>query len=248
VRYLYPLSSAKADSLIGALDIASGDLVIDLGCGNGGLLIDAIARGNCRGVGVEADATLLTLADAEARRRGAVQRLQLIHQPVAEYAAASGVADTIICLGGTATFGGLGAAAARCYELLRVGGRLLLGDFFWRRSPPAAYRELLGPAALTVPALGANARITVNAGFEQQLTTLASESEWDAFETARYRSALADAERLAASTAGETAAAPARQRAQSLYQAYWRHGRDALGFGLHVFRKPRGPMRLVPSA
>ncbi len=247
MRYLYPLSPAKAESLISALEIAADALLVDLGCGNGGLLIDAIDRRRCRGVGVEADAGLLTLAEAEARRRGAAERLKLVHQPVADYAPASGPADIVICLGGTASFGGLNAAAAKCYELLRVGGRLLLGDFFWRKSPPAAYRELLGDAALCVPALGANARVTVNAGFEQQLTTLASESEWDAFETARYRSALREADRLAAGAADEAAAALARERAQSLYQAYWRHGRDALGFGLHVFRKPRGPMRLVPS-
>jgi precorrin-6B methylase 2 len=138
VRYLYPLSCAKAESLLGALEIASDALVIDLGCGNGGLLIDAVARGNCRGVGVEADAELLTLADAEARRRGTAKRLQLINQPVADYSAGSGAA-------------------------------------------------------------------------------------------------------------GEAAAVQARNRAQSLYHAYWRHGRDALGFGLHVFRKPRGAVRLVTS-
>jgi hypothetical protein len=34
-------------------------------------------------------------------------------------------------------------------------------------------------------------------------------------------------------------------RAERWHQAYWRHGRDTLGYALHAFRKPRHALHLV---
>jgi SAM-dependent methyltransferase len=246
-RYLYPMSANKAASLLGALDLGADALIVDLGCGNGGLLLDAVADRACRGVGVEANGALLDWASAEIERLGAAGRVQLIQQTPKDYQGEAGLADAVICIGGRASFGDLHLAAAKCFELLRVGGRLLLGEFYWRKTPPAAYRDVLESSADSIAALGANAHITVSAGFEQQLTALSSESEWDEYETACYRCLLHLAEQRARDGLDEGASLRLFERAQALYQAYWRYGRDALGFGMHLFRKPRRPIRLIGS-
>jgi len=115
------------------------------------------------------------------------------------------------------------------------------GEPFLRRPPVAAYRELLGSAGEGLPMPGVSARAVVAAGFELTLTAVLSESEWDAHESAAYRASL----RQAAQHADHGAAAVLRERAERRYQAYWRHGRDTLGYALHAFRKPRQALHAV---
>ena len=65
---LGPFLSTPTDLIDPLLDLAgvsSDDTLVDLGCGDAGVLIEAVDRRGCRGVGVEANARLA----AEARRR-----------------------------------------------------------------------------------------------------------------------------------------------------------------------------------
>jgi len=69
MRWNTPLSQDHADLLLSRLDVAAESHVLDLGCGWGELLIQAVARlgpssGLVHGTGVETDTTALARASA----------------------------------------------------------------------------------------------------------------------------------------------------------------------------------------
>ena len=73
---------ATPDSLLDALfdhaGLTAGDTVVDLGCGDGRLVIEAAERRGCRGVGIEHDADLVAAARANAARSPASDRIRIV--------------------------------------------------------------------------------------------------------------------------------------------------------------------------
>lgn len=64
------------------VDVASpgvDDLVVDIGCGDGRLLVDAAGRYGCRGRGIERDASLAALAADNVAAAGLSDRIEIVH-------------------------------------------------------------------------------------------------------------------------------------------------------------------------
>ena len=239
-RYPALISARRAMAVIELMRVPPGGAALDVACGRGGLLIDAVALGGCTGLGLGSDAAQLAQARADAAANGVA--------PYTEFRQCAPLAfiaerryDAILCVGATAAFGTPDEAAARCLEWLRVGGVLLMGEPFLRRPPPPGYRALLGDALEQLPMTGGHARTIVAAGYELLATAVCSESEWDAHESATYRACL----HSAAARPADPAALALRARAEARYHAYWKYGRDTLGYAFHAFRKPRAPLRAV---
>jgi len=238
-RYPAPLSARRALAVIDMLRLPPAGRVLDLAAGTGGLLLDAMALNEGRGLGLVASAADATLARAAALREGLAGRVEFRTGSPEEFVAGERY-DAILLVQPTAlTEGAAERAAARCRDWLKVGGVLVIGQPFLRRPPPPGYRALLGAAGQGLKGTGASAGAIVAAGYELMLTAVCSESEWDAHESASYRARL----KHAAAFSDAHAARALKERAETWYHAYWRYGRDTLGFALHAFRKPRG---LVP--
>ncbi|NPV04523.1 MAG: methyltransferase domain-containing protein [Syntrophaceae bacterium] len=62
------------DEMIRLADVRADDVVYDLGCGDGRLVIEAVRRTGCRGVGVDIDGDLIALCRARARAAGVEER------------------------------------------------------------------------------------------------------------------------------------------------------------------------------
>lgn len=63
--------------------IAASDLVVDLGCGDGRLLVDAVTRHRCRGRGIERDRRLVELARRNVETAGLADRIDIVHADAA---------------------------------------------------------------------------------------------------------------------------------------------------------------------
>ena len=240
-RYPAPVSARRALGVAGLLAIAPGGTVLDVAAGPTGLLFDVVARNGCRGIGLAGSEAAAAAARAAAEREGLGGRVEFRVATPVEFAPARRC-DAILCVGAAdGRAQSPGDAAARCLEWLRVGGVLVYGGPFLRRTPADGYRELLGAGADGLRMTGASACAVVGAGFELLLTLVLSESEWDAHASAVYREQL----RQAASVADAHEALARRERADRWYQAYWKYGRDTLGYGLHAFRKPRHALHAI---
>lgn len=73
-----------ADNVVVAMlkmaEVKSGDFVIDLGSGDGRIVIAAAKQFGARGVGIEIDATLINTARAEAERQGVAGRVTFVNE------------------------------------------------------------------------------------------------------------------------------------------------------------------------
>ncbi len=77
------------DEMLRLADIRAGDFVVDLGSGDGRLVISAAERFGARGYGVDIDPTLVKLANANAAKAGVAARVRfeerdLFETPLAE--------------------------------------------------------------------------------------------------------------------------------------------------------------------
>jgi SAM-dependent methyltransferase len=235
-RYPAPVSARRALAVIEMLRLPPAGRVLDLAAGTGGLLLDAMTLNEGRGLGLVANEADAAIARGAAAREALDGRVEFLVTPPAEFRPEHRF-DAILLVQPTAPANAAPElAAARCLDWLKVGGVLLVGQPFLRRPAPPRYRALLGAAGHGLRTTGACAGAIVAAGFELLVTAVCSESEWDAHESASYRAVL----NYAAGFEDAHAARALRERAETWYHAYWRYGRDTLGFAFHAFRKARG--------
>lgn len=69
--------------------LATGDLLVDLGCGDGRWLFSGVERFGCRALGIEIDAALVARCRAEAARRGLercvrVEEGDILHEDISQ--------------------------------------------------------------------------------------------------------------------------------------------------------------------
>jgi 2-polyprenyl-3-methyl-5-hydroxy-6-metoxy-1,4-benzoquinol methylase len=124
------------------------DRVLDIGCGTGTLALRMLRRG-ATVTGLDMSEQMLGVARKYADREGLGDRLVLIKDSVTQLSkhAQPGSFDCIVC---TMVLGELSSEYVKyvfdeCFNLLRPGGRLLIGDEVWpeNRLMHAIYRGML---------------------------------------------------------------------------------------------------------
>ncbi len=231
-----PLSEARADRLISRLARNSPTTVLDIGCGWGELMLRVLtAAPDATGTGVDIDAEALARGREAATARGLADRVRFVEGSATE--TTHGPADLVLCLGASQALGDRLPEALK--ELrLRVadGGRVLLGEGFWQRTPtPAELSGMWPDAAVTDHHdLATLVDLAIEAGFRPEWTETASLDEWEEFESAY----LADVEVWLAEHPGHPLAAETRERADR-HRARWLTYRGVLGLAY---------LTLVPTA
>jgi len=77
-----PTPQAVVDAMLEIAEVGPGDFVIDLGSGDGRIVLTSATRHKASGMGVDIDGELVELANASAQRLGVAQRVQFHQQDV----------------------------------------------------------------------------------------------------------------------------------------------------------------------
>ncbi|MFE0674422.1 SAM-dependent methyltransferase [Streptomyces sp. NPDC058867] len=232
-----PLSESRAERMVRRLARREPATVLDIGCGWGELLLRILAAApGAKGVGVDINAEDLDRGRRAAEARGLAGRVEFREESAREGDGPGGdgpdPADLVLCLGSSHALSGAPApehtveALRALRGLVRDGGRVVLGEGFWERTPTE--RELAGmwPGAAVSDHydLAALLDAAVAAGFRPEWTETANRDEWEEFESA-YQ---ADAEVWLAAHPGHPEADAARERLDR-HRSQWMHYRGVLG-------------------
>lgn len=234
--YCSPLSAGKAAWLVGLLGLGPAARILDIGCGKGALLLDAVQRYGCRGVGVDPNPHFLTEAKRHADEDGVLSHLTLHQAPLAEVESMPALQqpfDAIFCLGASQAVGRYRDLLAYAHARLGPRGKLLVGDGYWKRPPAADYLAVLGAAPDEFGTHAGNLAAAFASGYHVLATATASEDEWDAYEGLYCRGRT----RFALEHADDPDAAELLERAQRWHEAYLRWGRETLGFGYYLLQR-----------
>ncbi|WP_037911114.1 methyltransferase [Actinacidiphila yeochonensis] len=227
-----PLSSARADRLVGRLAATRPSTVLDIGCGWGELLLRLLeAVPDATGIGVDLDADDLARGRDAAQARGLTERVSFVEESGA--GSARGPADVVLCLGASHALSDeqpphhTPAALAALRGLVNPGGRVLLGEGFWERPPTPGQLAAMWPGAAADehPDLAGLVDLAVAAGFRPSGIEAATAEEWDVFES-DYRS---DAEDWLATHPEHPRAAETRTRLDRQRRSWLRGYRGVLG-------------------
>lgn len=228
LEILNPLPRGALERVLDAFSLGPDPEVLDLGCGKGALLLDAVTHLGGRGRGIDRNAAFIAAGEAMAAARGLADRVVLEVGEVREDALAFGAWDLVLCVGarplGQTLEENLGALA----RLLRPGGAVVLGEGYWRRPPAPEYLAVLGAAVTEMPERSALDRVGEGAGLRVQCIVEASEDAWESYEGAYLSNMLG----FVAAHPSDPDAARFEARARGWNAAYQRWGRDTLGFAL----------------
>ncbi|MFI8824725.1 SAM-dependent methyltransferase [Streptomyces sp. NPDC053431] len=218
-----PLSEARAGRIVARLAAASPRTVLDVGCGWGELLLRVLdAVPGADGLGIDINGEDLALGRRLAAARGLAERVTYVEE--SGFGTKRGPADLVLCLG---------SGQALCPDdpydpavvlrelrrLVRPGGRVLLGEGFWQRTPTDAELARMWPDAHVEehPSLDGLVDLALEAGFRTAWIETASQEEWEEFESGyRHAAELWLAAHPDHPLAAETRARVDRQRSQWL--------------------------------
>jgi ubiquinone/menaquinone biosynthesis C-methylase UbiE len=226
------LSEERAAGFLARLAATEPKSVLDIGCGWGELSLRLLAATpGATGIGIDLAAQDLERGRALAAGRGLGDRMEYLEESAT--GTQHGPADVVLCLGSgqalsdAPTPGQYGEALKELRRLVNPGGRVLYGEGFWERPPRPEELARMWPDARAddhLPLAGM-VEAAVEAGFRVEWLEVATQEEWDQFESGY----LADIEVWLAANAGHPKAAELRAGTDRHRTSYLTGYRGILG-------------------
>ncbi|WP_067812992.1 SAM-dependent methyltransferase [Actinomadura kijaniata] len=227
-----PFSEDRTRRIVARLADVSPATVLDIGCGWGELLLRVLeAVPGSTGVGLDINAEDLARGRDLAKERGLAERVEFVEESA--LGTLRGPVDVVLCLGSGQALCDPeqpydpGVVLRELRRLVRPGGRVLLGEGFWERSPTDEELAAMWPGAHAGDHLGLGPLVdlAIESGFRPAWIESASREEWEEFESG-YRH---DTELWLATHPDHPLAAETRERVDR-QRSSWADGyRNVLG-------------------
>lgn len=233
-RICNPYSFEQLGRTLDFADLKPGDKAADLGCGNGVVSAWMTARHGLDLTAVERYPAVAELAREAAAAPRPQGRMQVVEGAAGDYLARAGEHRLLCALGAVDLLAGLhrpGETMAALAPHIAPGGWLLWGDPFWRTPPTERLAAVFG--AERYASLAGWVAAGEAAGLSVRHVAVSADADWEEFFW-RMNASLED---WAEENAGTPDAAAIRFRAAVTRTLFLEEGREAMGFGLYLFRK-----------
>ena len=229
-----PMTAEKLAALGASLHLAPGTRVLDLASGSGEMLCTWARDLGFTGTGVDISTVFTEQARARAAELGVADRVEFLHGDAAGHVADRPV-DLAACVGATWIGDGVAGTAALLGRSLRPGGLMLIGEPYWRRTPPdeETARACHATSVSDFLPLADLIEQFQELGYDVVQMMLADQDSWDRYAAAqwlnmrRWLDQHPDDE-LAPQVRKELTTEPARHA---------RYGRECLGWGVFALMK-----------
>jgi len=231
-----PLSRETLDRTLAWAGLKPGMRTLDLGCGNAEMSIHMAEKYGLNIDAIERSEAVSDIARGRLAGRGAPGSVALHTIDSAAFLKDADPYDVIVSVGASGIVPGPPEPQAIMETLkphLKRGGMLLWSDPYWKADPDPNFVAMLGPYAAYKTHAG-NIEAGEAAGLELWYAGASPAHEWDDCAFSMYAAAQA----WLAERPDDPEAADVRVRVQMQRMAYMTFGRDTLGFGLYLFRKP----------
>ena len=238
LRWNAPVSESKIASQINALELKEGQRILDVGCGCGEVLLRICERFAVHCMGFDSSAEHIDEAKRRAAFRTMIGQVEFCEANAQSHPVDPESLDVVMCLGASHAFG-LGAnayqnAIKHMIPMVRPGGQLLISEAYAKQPISEGYKQFIGDSTSDDMTHEENVRTGKSFGLIPFGAWTSNEDEWDEFEWTYQRIV----ERRASASDGDEELAEKLIRRREWMDGYLRWGRDTLGYGTYLFKKP----------
>lgn len=229
-----PLTAAKLDALGESLQLTRGMQVLDLASGSGEMLCTWARDCGITGIGVDLSTVFTKQAQARATELGVAEQVEFVNGDAAGYVLDQPV-DLAACVGATWIGNGIAGTIELLDQNLRDGGLMLIGEPYWRTTPPdeETAQACLATSVADYVELPDLLGQFQELGYDVVEMMLADQDSWDRYIAAQWLSMR----QWLDSNPDDELAPEVRQQLNTEPTRYVQYGREYLGWGVFALMK-----------
>ena len=228
-----PISLAKVDTVIEALQLSPASRVLDIACGKAEMLCGIAERYGAVCVGVERSPYFCTEAREKVQSRGLSDLVTLEEMSGEDFTAPEATFDLAMCVGAEWVFGGWSGTLTRLRQWAKPGATVVAGTPFWISPPSAAYLKAMGLASDSFSTHAGHVAAGESLGLDLLFSVASNQDDWDNYMGLSWRAAYD----FIRDQPNDPDSAEIEERTVNDKNSYLRYGRDCLGWAIYAFRK-----------